>query len=177
MSLASLLLTADGSPEERARLADVEVEAIDLFFGTTPPGTMLSPTLRLAAVRQAMVALHRWCPSLREAEKAAVEDALCLASASLDLSEIVSSVGGGPDFGCDHARSAREVLLGSKLDSPVKVLKALAIKRHLLTLTAALEREADAGDIERNRQSALARVEKVFAESASAALSEPIAAG
>lgn len=175
MSLASLLLTADGSPAERARLADVQIETLDLLSGTVSQGTVLSPTLRLAAVRQAMVALHRWCPSLREAEKAAAEDALCLASASLDLTQIVSSVGGGPDFTCDHARSAHEVLLGTKLDSPVKVLQALAIKRHLLSLTAALEREADSADIEQTRKRhERAWVEELFS-SLSIPLSEPVA--
>lgn len=178
MSLASLLLTADGSPAERARLADVQIEILDLLTGAPSEEAALSPTLRLASVRQAMAALHRWCPSLREAEKVAAENALCLASAALGLDRILGSVEGGPDLSCDHSRSWDQFFFDGTLDSQdrKRLLQALDIKRDLLSLTAALEREADSAEIDRNRRLDRARVEKVFADAASLAWPEPVSA-
>lgn len=148
MSLVGLLLVSEGSPSERARLADVRIETLDLLTGGAAEDSALSTTLRLAAVRRAIDILDRWCPQLREAEKIAARGALCLATASLDLTGVVGRVGGGPDFACDHVGSWDSFFYGRGWDTVTqqRILDALAIKRDLLSLSAKLERQAAAHD-------------------------------
>lgn len=166
MGLSGLLMTADGTPAERARLAEVQIETLDVLLGGvgTPADSVLSPTLRLAAVRQAMDALHVWCPLLREAEKVAAENALCLAAAALDLSRLLGGDGDGPDLACNHSRSWDAFCSAPNVGpgTQARIVKALSIKRDLLRLTAELERElahADLVDADRREQDADRREE------------------
>lgn len=151
MSLAGLLQVAEGSPSERARLADVQIETLDLVLSGRPDDMPLSPTLRLAAVRAAIDRLHVWCPQLREAEKVAARHALRLASAGLELGRLAGAVC-PPEADADESSwdtffSGR----GWDAETQQKILDALSTKRQLLQLVAALEREAERQDDRRSR--------------------------
>lgn len=153
MSLAGLLQVAEGSPLERARLADVQVETLELLLGGRPQEAPLSPTLRLAAVRAAIDRLHVWCPQLREAEKVAARHALRLAYAGLELGGMASAMG-STDIECPSEGSWDTFMNGRGWDQETKerTLQALLIKRELLGQVALLEREAARHDDRLNQR-------------------------